>query len=79
MGRQVLKSRARIQQAAQVTTGEALPARRPDKSQNLTVKTLGERANHNGVSRYTQIKLDRLARDFPALHQAVCSGALSVH
>jgi hypothetical protein len=79
MGRQVLKQRARIQQAAQATTGETLPAKRPDKSAICTLNSLNHRANQNGVSRRTQIKLDRLSRDFPDLHRAVCSGELSVH
>ncbi len=39
----------------------------------------GERAKGTGVSRYTQIKLDRLAREFPDLHERVKSGELSVN
>jgi methylphosphotriester-DNA--protein-cysteine methyltransferase len=38
-----------------------------------------ERANKNGVSRQTQIKIDRLARDFHDLHEEVKAGKLSVH
>jgi hypothetical protein len=33
--------------------------------------------NKNGISRYQQQKLDRLAHDFPALHEAVKAGKLS--
>jgi hypothetical protein len=38
-----------------------------------------ERAERNGVSRYTQIKLDRLARERPDLHERVKAGELSAH
>lgn len=38
-----------------------------------------DRAKQNGVSRDTQYRLDRLARDFPRLHKQVCSGKLSVN
>jgi hypothetical protein len=37
-----------------------------------------EKARQNGVRRDTQQKLDRLARDFKALHEEVKAGKLSV-
>jgi hypothetical protein len=38
-----------------------------------------DRARRNGVSRQTQQRLDRLARDFPELHADVAGGRLSVN
>jgi hypothetical protein len=38
-----------------------------------------ERAKSSGVSRRSQQKLDRLARDFPDLHEQVKQGKLSPH
>jgi hypothetical protein len=38
-----------------------------------------ERAREAGVSYQTQQRLDRLARDFPPLHEEVKAGKLSVH
>jgi len=37
------------------------------------------RAKENGVSVYTQRKLDRLARDYPELHAKVSAGEMSVN
>jgi hypothetical protein len=40
---------------------------------------LPTRAQENGVSRQTQNRLDRLARDFPELHDRIKAGELSVN
>lgn len=69
----------RGQLAAQGTTGNTRPEGRPKNNANCTVNSLDERAKENDVSRRTQIKLDHLARDFPAHHERVKAGELSVH
>jgi hypothetical protein len=77
-----------VQQAAINTTGEVLPRGNPTGTNqhgtkkeigNFPVSTQPVRASQNGVTNRTQRKLDRLARDFPSLHEEVKSGQSSVH
>jgi hypothetical protein len=76
--RRAATARQRVQQAE---TGETIIGR------NQHTKTEGvqfahpqtERAEQNGISRRTQIKLDRLARERPDLHERVKAGELSAH
>lgn len=68
-----------VQKAAAQTNGEVLPAHRPKKEVSKFDTSQSERAAQNGISRYTQIKLDRLASKHPALHALVISGELSTH
>lgn len=46
-------------------------------SAKVALETHEERAEKNRISHYTQRKLDRLARDFPEIHQRVVAGELS--
>ncbi|MHB8953354.1 MAG: hypothetical protein ACYC4U_10330 [Pirellulaceae bacterium] len=81
-------SSKRSQQASIGTTGAVLPPGGDQKSKaakaaksipNLGIGTQRERAKRNGISHYTQEKLDRLARDHKKLHARVSAGELSVH
>jgi hypothetical protein len=74
--------------ASQVSTGDVLPRGNPSGSnqygnkeeiRNLRISSQGDRSRENGVSKRTQEKIDRLARDFPALHERVKSGEMSVN
>ena len=49
------------------------------KGTNKSIGTKSTRAGVAGIGRFTQHKLDRLARDFPTLHKRVRAGVLSVH
>jgi hypothetical protein len=66
----------RVRKAAEETDGETLPAHRPETEVARFATSQRDRASSAGVSRYTQRKLDRLARDFPELHGKVCSGEM---
>ena len=70
--------RQRMAKAAGNTTGEVLPEGRPKKLPDSGSLTQRERAKENGVSRDTQQRLDRLAREKPEIHQLVAHGELSV-
>jgi hypothetical protein len=75
---EVHSRREAIQLAAKQTTGEVLPAHaHPDVQ--FAHHRQGARAEHNGISRRQQVKLDRLARDYPTLHASVIAGDLSAH
>ena len=52
---------------------------RPRNDANCTVKPLNQRAEENGVSRRTQIMLDRIARDFPEHQARIKFGESTVH
>jgi hypothetical protein len=65
--------------AAQNTTGEILPEGRPDKLDDSSSLSQAQRAKRNGVGIDTQKKLDKLARDFPDLHEEVKADRLTVH
>ena len=65
--------------AAQQTTGEVLPAGRSKEIDKLSISSQPQRAQQNGVGVVAQKKLDRLARDYPVLHEEVKAGHLSVH
>lgn len=67
--------------AAKATIGEVRPAHRvKDKEAcNLHTSSQEERAQQAGISRRTQIKLDRLARERPDLLEEVKAGRLSAH
>lgn len=71
-------ARERSIRAAEQTTGETLPAHSHPDVQFAHQKA-ATRAMQSGISRRSQIKLDRLARDYPALHERVKAGALSVN
>jgi hypothetical protein len=75
--------RERVQQAE---TGDSLPSGGDYTSEEGKQRALGNlpnaqttRAERNGISRKTQQKLDRLARDHPDLHEQVQEGELSVN
>jgi hypothetical protein len=76
--------RARIQQGAKQSTGKVLSRGGDQKSEQAKsmpdsgIDSQIERARQTGVSRDTQQKLDRLARDFPALHEEVKAGTRRV-
>lgn len=79
---QTALSRAeQVRQAAIATTQETAPGKQGERTDlcNLHKFTAEKRASEYGVSRRTQIKLDRLARDFPTLHTQVIKGELSTH
>jgi hypothetical protein len=65
--------------AAENTTGDVLPEGRPAAERTKLVRSLGERATSNGVSKAQQQKLDALARRAPALLEQVKAGELSTH
>lgn len=71
--------RLRMAKAAANTTGQNL-GHGGDRKSNAKVAfdTQVERAKQNGISHYTQRKLDRLARERPDIHKLVSSGELSV-
>ena len=46
---------------------------------NFDIDTQSTWAQELGISRYQQITLARLARDFPILHEGVKAGNLTVH
>jgi hypothetical protein len=71
--------RLRMAKAAANTTGQNLGHGGDRKSRcTLHLETIDERAEGNDISRRTQIKLDRLAREAPEIHQLVARGELSV-
>jgi hypothetical protein len=74
-------ARKRIKDAVEQTTGKVLP--KGKVNQFTVVPQIAEpqrdRASKFGIGTRTQEKLDRLARDFPLLHERVKSGELSVH
>lgn len=80
-------ARQKAMNAAGVTTGEVQPRGGDRKSEERKSKcklhndipSANERASSNNISRRTQIKLDRLARDFPQLHEKVKLGKLSIN
>lgn len=69
----------KVQAAAAKTTGDVLPEGRPKKTSQIATLSQAAKAKANGVSKRTQEKLDRLAREFPKLHAQVKSGELSCH
>lgn len=71
-----------VQEAAQRTTGQVLPSDgsvHPANASQFANHTQSQRAKANGVSKRTQEKLDRLAREFPELHEQVKAGIKSCH
>lgn len=69
------RSADRIKDAANETTGKILPRGGDQKSEDRSLSKFDidsqeEKADHNGVSRFTQWKHDRLARDFRDAMQA---------
>jgi hypothetical protein len=58
--------------------GKVLPEGNTPTAQIAQLSQTG-RAGQNGISRRTQQKLDRLARDFPLLLEKVQQGEVSVH
>jgi hypothetical protein len=77
----VTKITERMALAAQQTTGKDAPTKQGERIDLVDSTKLNQsaRAEQNGVSRFTQKRLDRLARDFTALHEEVKAGHLSVH
>lgn len=79
------KVRQRVRAAAANTTGEVRPQGRPsknsdnDKLAKFASKSKAARASENGISHYTQQKLDRLASEHPKLMDQVRAGELSAH
>lgn len=65
--------------AAQATTGARRGKGRPPKENAQIVHLQARRADASGIHRNSQRKLDRLARDFPLLADAVRAGRLSVN
>ena len=69
----------RMAVAAQQTTGEVRTRGNPtgnnqhqqreEEIGNLPISSQSQRARENDIGARTQRKLDRLARDFPALHE----------
>jgi hypothetical protein len=57
------------------------PAKQGERTDLVESTKLSQtkRAEANGVSRFTQKRLDRLARDYPALHEQVKQGVLTLH
>jgi hypothetical protein len=77
--RRAATARQRVQQAE---TGEAQRGgdRKSEQSkEKFSFDLQKDRAEQNGISRPTQRKLDRLARDHPDLHERVKAGELSAH
>jgi hypothetical protein len=77
--RRAATARQRVQQAE---TGE--PQRGGDRKseqskENFSFDLQKDRAEQNGISRPTQRKLDRLAKEHPDLHERVKAGELSAH
>ncbi len=73
-------AKARTIQAADAEdTGIVRPEGRPNKLAKFASLSQMERAERNGISHYSQKKLDRLARDFPEQHERVRRGEVSVH
>jgi hypothetical protein len=70
----------RVEQAAQMTTGETLPngTNRYMLAVSRIQLTSNERAEGAGISRATQTRLDYLARNAPELHEAVKHGEMGV-
>lgn len=73
------RTKERVQAAAVATTGDVLPSHRPKQVDNLSTSTQSKRASLSGISVPQQKKLDRLARDYPALLESVRAGTMSVH
>jgi hypothetical protein len=75
----------RIANAAKATNGEVLPEGRPpapeagQETAQFRQLSQSKRAKENGVSRYTQQKLDALARLRPDLLEEVRAGRKSAH
>jgi hypothetical protein len=81
---QALEARSRkeaVTAAAKGTTKETASAGQGERADlcNLHKSDQSDRAARNGVSRRTQIKLDRLARERPDLLQRVKAGELRCH
>lgn len=71
------KANERVRDAAMATDGDVLPPGRPMK-EHANLARLSDRASSQGVSRDTQRKLDRIARQSPALLAQVQQGVISV-
>jgi hypothetical protein len=83
-GRSAMTTALRIEAAAGATTGEVLAAvgfvaERQKGRQIRDPRSQAARAKENGVSTYTQRKLDALARKRPDLLDEVRAGRLSAH
>lgn len=81
----IARAKERVMNAARGTTGEALQPERDGQSgkykpmSNLDIGTQASKAKQSGVSRYTQHKLDHVARSRPDLLEQVQTGQLSAH
>lgn len=81
-GRIAAAARERIRQATEAATGKVLPKGKVNQyapSVPQITEPQRVRAARAGVGTRTQEKIDRLARDFPVLHEQVKAGALSVN